>query len=148
MILPKYSDFDTLRLREFAGDDPAYGDEEEEHGTGYLEQIRGVAFARARSRPEQLHTVDVEFRYAPPDVATVILRRLGLGFLAFVSQRIVEQECGAPVRHAVWPADYRVAWYEIGEPDRYVLRCGFGNDDRLDVIVLSRLDFAMDKEIE
>ncbi len=148
MALLSYRDFDTLRLREFASNDPAYGDEEEEHGTGFLEQIRGVTFARARSHPQKLHTVELEFRYATPVVAEAVLHRLGLSISAFDSQRVVEQHCGALVRDATWPPDYRVVWYEIGGVDRYSLRCGFGNDDRLDVIVLSRLDFPMDREIE
>ena len=148
MALLSYCNFDTLRLREFAAGDPAYGDEEEEHGTGFQEQIRGVTFARARSHPDQLHMVDLEFRYAPPAVAQAVLHRLGLGISAFDSQRVVEQHCGSPVRDATWPPDYRVVWYEIGNVDRYSLRCGFGNEDRLDVLVLSRLDFPMDREIE
>jgi hypothetical protein len=146
MGLIKYSEFDRLRLREFAAADPAYDEDEEEHGTGLLEQIRGLIFARVRSHPEQLHTVDLEFRYAPPAVAQAVLHRLGLAFSGFDSQEAVERHWGVAVRHEIWPPDYRVAWYEIGDSDRYLLRCGFGNDNRLDVIVLARLDFEMDGE--
>jgi|ERR1051325_1005221 hypothetical protein len=144
MPLVSYSDFDKLRLREFAATDPGYYEDEEEHGTAFLEQLRGVSFARARSRPEQLHTVDVEFRYASPEIARATLQRLGLGISPFMSQSVVKQHFGAPVEQATWPPDYRVAWFEIGDADRYRVRCGFGNDDRLDCLVFSRLDFPMD----
>jgi|SRR6266550_2914542 len=120
MALIRYSDFDRLRLREFAADEPAYGEEAEEHGTGFVEDIRGISFLRARSRPEQLHTVDLEFKYASPAIAQAVLSRLALGISGFDSRRAVEQHCGAAVRDATWPPDYRVAWYEIGDGDRYL----------------------------
>lgn len=148
MALIRYSDFDSLRLREFAADDPAYSEEAEEHGTGFVEDIRGISFLRARSHPTQLHTVDLEFRYAPPAVAQAVIGRLGLDLSAFDSQQAVEQIYGAAARQETWPPDYRVAWYEVGDSDRFRLRCGFSNDDRLDVIVLERLDFEMDRESE
>ncbi len=148
MALIRYSDFDRLRLREFAADDPAYGEEAEEHGTGFVEDIRGISFLRARSHPVQLHTVDLEFRYAPPAVAQAVIGRLELTLSAFDPQQAVEQLYGAAARQETWPPDYRVAWYEIGDSDRFRLRCGFGNNDRLDVFVLERLDFEMDREIE
>ena len=144
MSLISYLEFDALRLREFAGNDPCFGEEEEEHGTAFLEQIRGVSFARARSRPEQLHTVDIEFKYAPSEVAAASLHRLGLDISAFDSSHAVEKRFGTPVKQATWPPDYHVAWFEVGGPDRYLMRCGFGNEDRLDCLVLCRLDFPMD----